>query len=249
MKEWIWNPKTKGSGIITCIPQEGICPNKCADCFFQSGRSYLEPLEKNLPHVPSKWRTGGRIVRINDGNDSNVKRGMVEECAKQFKDYFFNTAIVIKLGEFSAPVVLTINPGKMTDEKFYELLEIPDNLMFVRVRTNTWNFEEVVNPVVDYYTKRGVVVVLTFMAYYTTKIPEGHERCYEWKKRTLNSYWVLKQGYVDGIMQQFKKNPYVYSCGIKGRHECLFCGNCIREYYNAKERLAGTKKRIPFVNL
>ena len=42
---YIENPKTKGSGIIACIPQKGLCPNKCEDCFFQSGRSYLEPLE------------------------------------------------------------------------------------------------------------------------------------------------------------------------------------------------------------
>ena len=49
---YIENPKTKGSGIITCIPQEGICPMKCDDCFFQSGRSYLEPLDINLPNMP-----------------------------------------------------------------------------------------------------------------------------------------------------------------------------------------------------
>lgn len=47
------NPKTKGSGIIACIPQTGVCPNKCEDCFFQSGRSYLEPLEENLPNMPT----------------------------------------------------------------------------------------------------------------------------------------------------------------------------------------------------
>ena len=45
------NPKTKGSGIICCIPQKGTCPNNCEDCFFQSGRSYLEPLSENLPRV------------------------------------------------------------------------------------------------------------------------------------------------------------------------------------------------------
>ncbi len=33
------NPKTKGSGIICAIPQKGICPSKCPDCFFQSVRS------------------------------------------------------------------------------------------------------------------------------------------------------------------------------------------------------------------
>ena len=65
MSEWTWNPKTKGSGIITCIPQTGRCPNGCEDCFFQSGRSYLEPLEENLPHVPpaemARERTPKRV--------------------------------------------------------------------------------------------------------------------------------------------------------------------------------------------
>ncbi len=48
------NPKTKGSGIISCIPQKGVCPNKCEDCFFQSDRSYLEPLGENLPSSERK---------------------------------------------------------------------------------------------------------------------------------------------------------------------------------------------------
>jgi len=42
------NPKTKGSGIVCAIPQKGICPNRCEDCFFQSGRSY-----ENTPY--EKW--------------------------------------------------------------------------------------------------------------------------------------------------------------------------------------------------
>ena len=70
MKEsdYTWNPKVRGSGIITCIPQSGICPNNCDDCFFQSGRSYLEPLDKNLPHLPPmKEMTKNRIVRIKMG--------------------------------------------------------------------------------------------------------------------------------------------------------------------------------------
>ncbi len=51
------NPKTKGSGIICCIPQTGLCLMKCKDCFFQSGRSYLEPLEENLPNMPTRVST------------------------------------------------------------------------------------------------------------------------------------------------------------------------------------------------
>ena len=35
MENYKYNPKTKGSGVITCIPQKGICPVKCEDCFFK----------------------------------------------------------------------------------------------------------------------------------------------------------------------------------------------------------------------
>ena len=236
MINWIWNPKTKDSGIITCIPQKGSCPNKCEDCFFQSGRSYLEPLEKNLPHIPTKQIAKGRIVRMNDGNDSNYQRELVEKIAQQYDDYFFNTAIPRNLELFSAPVVLTVNPGKRTDISFYKLNPIPKNLMFVRVRANTWNVN-IVDAVVRYYTLVDIPVVITFMAYYKETIPEKFKEYYIWKKRTLNSYWVITQLAIDNIMSNFKDNPLVYTCGVKGQHACKFCGNCIREYYNTIERL------------
>jgi len=237
MKNWKWNPKTKGSGIITCIPQTGICPNKCEDCFFQSGRSYLEPLDENLPHIPDDEMTEGRIVRMNDGNDSNVNREEVERVSKRFKDYFFNTAIPKDLDKFSGPVVLTVNPGDMTDTKFHVVLPPFPNLMFVRIRTNEWNISSVVQPAVEYYARFKIPIVLTFMAYFTEKVKEGFEWCYEWKKRTINSYWVPRLERIDVIMDLFKDNPYVYSCGVKGQHSCKFCGNCVREYYNTKERM------------
>lgn len=236
---WKWNPKTMGSGIITCIPQKGLCPNKCEDCFFQSGRSYLEPLEENLPHVPTEELAEGRIVRMNDGNDSNHQRELVVETAKKYKDYFFNTASPYDLEGFGAPVVLTVNPTGITDTGHIHLEDIPDNLMFVRVRVNMWNLDDIVAPVVKHYTGKSVPVVFTFMAYYSKKIPSLYDNCYEWKKRTLNSYYVLKQQYIDNIMNLYKENPYVYSCGYKGKHGCTFCGNCIREYYNTKERMRG----------
>lgn len=239
MSEWKWNPKTKGSGIISCIPQKGLCPNKCEDCFFQSGRSYLEPLKENLPHIPSEELAEDRIVRINDGNDSNNQRELVIETAKKYKDYFFNTSIPKDLEGFEAPVVLTVNPGEMTDKYFHCLTEIPKNLMFIRVRVNMWNLGSIVNSVVKYYSNRDVPIVLTFMAYYTNEIPDGYKGAYEWRKRTLNSYYVLKQGHIQDIEDNFMNNFYVYSCGYKGQHSCIFCGNCIREYYNTKERLRG----------
>jgi len=133
------NPKTKGSGIITAIPQKGTCPNKCKDCFFQSGRSYLEPLDEHLPNMPSKAAAKRRIVRINDGNDSNHQHELVITSTKHYPMKFYNTAIPKNLEIFDAPVVLTVNPAKMTDARAYFLDPIPKTLMFVRVRTNTWN--------------------------------------------------------------------------------------------------------------
>jgi len=240
-KEYIFNPKIKGSGIIECIPQKGLCPNNCSDCFFQSGRSYLEPLDKNLPHIPSKELAKGRIVRINDGNDSNHQRELVEETAKQFDDYFFNTSINYKLNEFSAPVVLTVNPAKMTDTEFHKVDPIPNNLMFIRFRVNLWNLRLLKEAIV-YYTFKKVPVILTFMAYYNQSIPEEYQNNYIFKQRTLNSYWCMKSELVNEIMGLFKGNPYVYSCTVKGQHSCKFCGNCIREYYNTKERMSNEKE-------
>ena len=232
------NPKTKGSGVVCCIPQSGTCPNKCPDCFFQSGRSYLEPLIENLPNMPTKQQVGHRILRINDGNDSNFLRSEVENATKTFPLRFFNTAIPELLSRFSAPVVLTVNPGKDTDVKAHLLEQIPKNLMFVRVRTNAWNIE-VVKEAVSYYTDKNVPVILTFMAYYTDTVK--HPQYYEWKKRTLNSYWVLKCETRHFIEDTFYENSLVYTCGWRGTFACHRCGNCLREYFATMERLSPFK--------
>ena len=55
------------------------------------------------------------------------------------KPAFFNTSIPNNLAGYGRPVVLTVNPGEMTDEDAHLVRPIPDNLMFVRFRTNTWN--------------------------------------------------------------------------------------------------------------
>lgn len=235
------NPKTIGSGIICAIPQEGECPNKCADCFFQSGRSYLEPLEENLPNMPNVIDLAFRVVRVNDGNDSNIQKELVMKNVKRFPMKFYNTAIPKRLEEFDAPVVLTINPSIMTNNDFHRLDPIPKNLMFVRIRTNTWNLENVVIPAVRYYSVRNVPIVLTFMAYYVSPIPEKHKKNYMWKKRTLNSYFVIKTKIWERIMKLFRYSKWVYSCskieGERAVRECARCGNCIREYFVTMERL------------
>ena len=234
MSDWKYNPKTEGSGIICCIPQTGICPNKCSDCFFQSGRSYLEPLSENLPHIPPADMTNNRIVRMNDGNDSNFRRDLVEAVAGGYKNVFFNTSTPYELSKFPGPVVLTVNQGDMTNYEFYKVDTIPKNIMFVIVRVNTWN-QVLLTLAVDYYTKREVRIVLTFIGYFIENIPEIEKPFYHWGKRTSNPYWVMNEDIQDNIMSSLKDNIYVYRCGYKGTYGCKFCGNCIREYYRVME--------------
>jgi hypothetical protein len=242
MAKYIENPKTKGSGIYCCIPQRGVCPIGCADCFFQSGRSYLEPLSENLPNMPEP--NPRRIVRVNDGNDSNNFPGTVMEATEQYPFKFYNTSIPSRLDRFDAPVVLTANPGIYTDTNAALLAEIPSNLMFVRVRTNAWNLE-IVDSAVKHYSAMEVPIVLTFMAYFTQDIPEEHRGKYVFRKRTLNSYHAITTAAWEEIMARYKYNQWVYSCGKiegeKGTTKCARCGNCVREYFVTLERMTNQR--------
>lgn len=230
------NPKTRASGILCCIPQAGSCPVGCRDCFFQSGRSYLEPLADNLPNMPPPELASMRVVRVNDGNDSNVQRKQVMDAVRQYPLKFYNTSIPTDLGGFDAPVVLTVNPAGKTDAGFSAIAPVPTNLMYVRVRTNTWNLDRVVDPAVDHYTSRETPVVLTFMAYWGTaeEMPTEHRANYEFRKRTLNAYWAIRNEAWRAVMDRYATNPLVHSCGIEGTHggsACKNCGNCLREFY------------------
>jgi hypothetical protein len=231
------NPKNKGSGIVACIPQKDICPIGCEDCFFQSGRSYLEPLLEHLPNMPDPAWVGDRLVRVNDGNDSNVEKELVIESTNVYKNRFFNTSIPNL--DFPAPVVLTVNPGKMTDKEFHKIHPIPKNLMYVRARTNLWN-DSLIEEIVSYYTGNDIPVVLTFMAYHQIKsIPEKYRYAYSYRKRTLNPYYAIKTINFHEIMSLYADNLYVYSCGkIEGIEEgtkCKHCGNCLREYWRVMD--------------
>lgn len=237
---YIENPKTKGSGILTCIPQKGLCPNKCEDCFFQSGRSYLEPLLDNLPNFPDVFQSQHRVVRVNDGNDSNVDRDFVIRSTQPYPMKFYNTAIPKNLGEFDAPVVLTLNPGKDTDNSWAKLKTIPGNLMFVRFRINTWNWL-LARDAIDYYSKKEIPIVLTFMAYFSKSIHPDHSQNYVFRKRTLNSYYAITTKAWEWVMHKFRYNKWVYSCGKiegeKGTTVCRHCGNCLREYFATMARM------------
>jgi len=246
------NPKTKGSGIICCIPQRGKCPVGCANCFFQSGRSYLEPLEDNLPNMPSLEEVGNKVVRVNDGNDSNNDFNKVLKDTTHYPLKFYNTSMNKNIRKFNAPVVLTVNPSNMTDDDFHWIKVIPSNLMFVRFRINTWNDNPIDNiyikdiglatKCINYYTSRNVPVVLTFMAYYDKSvIPIINRPDYIYRKRTTNSYYAITTSAWEYVMDRYKYNHLVYSCGkIEGElgtTKCSRCGNCLREYFNTIERM------------
>jgi hypothetical protein len=237
------NPKLQGSGLLAAIPQTGKCPVGCSDCFFQSGRSFLEPLGDNLPNLPTPEMARGHIIRINDGNDSNVDREAVEKAASIYEHAFFNTSINKNLGTFSRPVVLTVNPGESTDKHWIQVNPIPPNLMFVRFRVNAWNLE-LCDEAVAYYTAAKIPVVLTFMAYYTQNIPAAYVDSYVFKKRTLNSYHCPKRETWEQIMKRYATNNLVYSCGKDpDTYSCARCGNCIREYFVTNERLLNLKNK------
>lgn len=245
--KYIENPKTKGSGIWCAIPQKkGNCPNNCEDCFFQSGRSYLEPLNEHLPNLPRSHTLirDHRVIRVNDGHDSNfLDVNLIELMNIRYTQCFYNTAIP-KWDNFGqAPFILTVNPGTMTDVEFHKI-DPPQNLMFIRARVNTWNLD-LIDQVVDYYSQKEVPIVLTFMAYFKSvngnaQINLAGNEDYVYRKRTLNDYWAITTQAWRKIMQRYQDNKWVHSCGKiegeKGDTHCRFCGNCLREYFATKER-------------
>jgi hypothetical protein len=250
---YIVNVKTKGSKVLCAIPQsvaEGVkfpCPQKCRHCFFQNKRSYLEPLHENLPNMPPQEMAKGHIVRFNDGLDSNVDRDIVIAAAEQYDNVFFNTSYPRDLAGFVHPVVLTVNPGKMTDTRVHLVDPIPPNLMCVRFRANAWN-TDLARQVVDHYTQRDVPVLFTFMAYYDQEgdengyedIPERFrgERFYKNRKRSTNKYYVAEHAVWWMVLGPFAENHLVLTCGPHAyAFACTDCNNCELLYNRAMYRL------------
>jgi len=234
---YIENPKTKDSGLICCIPQSGTCPVGCADCFFQSGRSYLEPLEENVPNMPPLADTVGRVVRVNDGNDSHNDQAAVIAACAGYADKFYNTSVAKDLAAYDAPVILTLNPAAMTDTSWHRVEDEAslDQLMAVRFRLNTWNLHLALEAV-DYYEPLDIALFMTFMRYHEKdSVPSDQRHSYEYATATLNPYWKMEIPTVRRMIKVFDQHPRVYICGENGRTLCKNCGNCLREYNRWKE--------------
>jgi hypothetical protein len=236
---YVENPKTYGSGIYCAIPQDyQHCKRGCADCFYQNGRSYLEPLEHNLPNVPPHSIIDNYVIRVNDGLDSGQDIDRVIEKTWMYPDKFYNTAdpgAVVKLqtkGE--GPVVLTINPGDMTDRSFVPYSEDLKDLMFVRFRANMWNRKLLAQAVAD-WCGNGVPLVITYMRYYDEEsIPFIYHRNYLKKEHILNPSWGIDEFGWHAISVPHKNNPLVSTCGLNANtHQCRYCGVCLREYWRS----------------
>lgn len=239
------NPKTAKSGIKCCIPQTvPQCPFACPDCFYQSGRSYLEPLNFNVPNMPDAEEADGRVIRVNDGHDSSYQYDLCMKATADFPHKFYNTSWPMHLERFDAPVVLTLNPGKATDKTFHKVDPIPRQLMMVRFRTNAWNLDMLAEAI-EYYAPREIAVILTFMAYHEmASVPETHRHLYVERKRTMNSYVAISTEAWRDICRGFeghKHELWIHTCGkvegASGGTACRHCGNCLREYFAANERM------------
>jgi len=212
------NPKLKGSNIIDCIPQAGECPVKCAECFYNGGRFYRSLAE---PLLPTSEEAEGKIVRVNSGHDSNLERAQVLDATAGYTHCFFNTSI--PRFDFPHPVVFTCNGSRLF------LVPTPANVMFVRVRTCSWNLDDVDRAVEHYRIKHGREIVLTFMRYYDRhSVLEPED--YEWRPSILNSYWCPRPEMIVRVLSRYKGTG-VRMCGTPTSSLCTDCRNCELLYW------------------
>jgi hypothetical protein len=216
------NPKLLGTEIVDCIPQVGECKIQCSECFYNGGR-FFRALD--TPLMPTEEEIDNKIIRVNSGNDSNNQKELVLKVTKDFPNKFYNTSI--PNFDFPGPVVFTCNGGKNSELKLIK----PDNLMFVRVRTNSWDVE-IIDTAIEYYINiYKTPVVITFMRYYNRDlIPEGYKNDYEWKKNILNNYFCIKQETILKIMKRYNGTGVRY-CGNIVSSTCIDCRNCELLYW------------------
>ncbi len=225
----IENPKQIGSNIIDCKPQKGLCPNKCAECFYNRPNAFYMSI--NRTKLPTLKEAKGKIVRINAGHDSNIERDKVIKATAKYEHAFFNTSI--SNFNFPRPVVWTANPKEELPINFPR--KLPDNIMFIRLRVSATNLMHIMQAV-SHFTSLQVPVVLTFMAYYTQKPDPEY---YIWQTRTINSYWCPKPSFVHRTIQRAKMNGgrLVTICGTLYNGKCKDCRNCETYYWQTLKHM------------
>jgi hypothetical protein len=228
------NPKLEGSNLIDCIPVGGKCKNDCKPCYYNDGGFYIDTTDN--PLLPTLEDVGDKIVRVNSGGDSSLNFSQVKSKTTQYKKRFYNTSMPQRIQDFSAPVVFTCNPANY---KWFYALSSAKNLMYVRIRTTTWNVDTV-NAAINHYTSIDVPIVLTFLRFplfYVNDLSEiynmTHDCNYETKQSILNTYKIIKPDQWKKVMIRYKHIPSVLSCGNPESSYCKDCGNCEDLYYRA----------------
>jgi len=238
------NPKLISSNLIDCIPILEKCPNNCKPCYYNDEGLYrnqniTDMLEmgdddpKSIPidrYIPSLQEVENKIVRVNSGGDSSIKMNYVLSVTKQYPKKFYNTSLPFYLTKFPAPVVFTCNPHQ--DEGWFYAVSHAKNLMFVRIRVDTWNVDTI-NRAVTYYANAGVPVVLTFL--YFNESNKGtiqHPENYYTHKHVENDRIIIKPNVWDSIMNRYPFHN-VLSCGSPESALCADCGNCELLYERA----------------
>ena len=231
------NPKMVGSGLVSARVQTGPCPNHCPECYYNGpdgkGLGYCENIFE--PHIPTPEEAMGKLVRMNDGHDSNISRDLVMATARELirqgaRGAYMNTSIPRfdfedgQGGKF--PVIFTCNGRQPV---FVD--DCPKNLMAVRLRWNSWEHGAQA-ALVHHYLDRRVPVIITPMRYREpwAMPPDAREHDYEWRQHILNPYWCVRpellKRKVDALMASFHYSRELVLC--EGR--CAECGNCARLY-------------------
>jgi len=236
---YIENPKTKGSGIYCAIPQEyEPCRRNCKNCFYQGGRSYLEPLAQNLPNMPPKEILDNFVIRVNDGLDSCQNVYDVIDKTRNIPNKFYNTAsyapYLFNLLSECGPYVLTLNPGDMTDDEiYYPFIQMNHKPMAVRFRANMWN-RDLLNVAIQLWCKDfGVPLIITFMRYYEEDPHiKKYPAYYNKKEHILNPSWSVNDAGWSNISVLYWTYDLVFTCGAgPDLHLCKDCGICLQLYW------------------
>lgn len=232
------NPKQEGSNLISCKPQVGLCPLDCNQCYYNRPGAFY--VDINEPHMPSVEDVGNKIVKVNDGHDSNIYKLRMLNATDIYKRRFFNTSI--PEFDFPGPVVYTANRQEETDRGWINAdfdKCMPNNLMFVRLRVS-WANLSLVSRAVDVWTSYGVSVVLTFMAYYDIEPPKEF---YDYRVRHVNKYWCASREFMKSTLARMMVigDRLVTMCGTLDSNYCKDCRNCETYYWQTMKRIKESK--------
>tara|TARA_Y100000310_G_C20563218_1_gene754122 strand:- start:11 stop:733 length:723 start_codon:yes stop_codon:yes gene_type:complete len=237
------NPKIRNTNMITARPQGDDCPLECSECFYNSDNYYED---KSTASMPSVEESKEKIVKVNDGHDSNIDSDRVISTTSRYKDKFYNTSIGTLF--FKKPTILTIN-GKDTDETYIETRDIRgdlNTLMAIRFRVNLWNIglcEDAINT----YRGDGIGApfLLTDMRYNNiASIPKEFRKWYEYKEHISNSYYSLNKKGLDILFTYLMRYFNVYWCGNPFTKStlCEDCFLCEHFYIVCKSKINWVKK-------